>query len=240
MCLESAVFGAIVARFGGEGRRIIGCRMTLVTTLQGSDVTQCVAAGDSPARVSPARRYNYPLSCTRSGPRSQRLFLLLARALKLPEFYWAPISTIVILLAPSDPLTLAWQRFAGTALGAVVGALIASFLPMDWWVYGAGIVVCGLLSGVLRQLLIRGKLMHVSLELGWIWLIWPLTKRVRCLTMSQQQNFAREILILDGFAGTKCSSRRFNSRQLRKSPSRSRHCSTTRVAGGVASRRAHD
>jgi uncharacterized membrane protein YgaE (UPF0421/DUF939 family) len=76
--------------------------------------------------------------------------MLLARALKLPEFYWAPISTIVILLSPSDPLTLAWQRFVGTALGAVVGALIASFLPMNWWVYGAGIVVCGLLSGVLR------------------------------------------------------------------------------------------
>lgn len=76
--------------------------------------------------------------------------MLLARALRLPEFYWAPISTIVILLSPSDPFTLAWQRFAGTALGAVVGALIASFFHGNWWVYGAGIVVCGLLSGVLR------------------------------------------------------------------------------------------
>jgi uncharacterized membrane protein YgaE (UPF0421/DUF939 family) len=76
--------------------------------------------------------------------------MLLARALKLPEFYWAPISTIVILLSPSDPFTLSWQRFVGTALGAVVGALIASFVHSNWWVYGAGIVVCGLLSGVLR------------------------------------------------------------------------------------------
>jgi len=50
------------------------------------------------------------------------LSLLLSRALSLPEFYWAPISTIVILLSPSDPFTLAWQRFAGTALGAAVGA----------------------------------------------------------------------------------------------------------------------
>jgi uncharacterized membrane protein YgaE (UPF0421/DUF939 family) len=76
--------------------------------------------------------------------------MLLARALKLPEFYWAPISTIVILLSPSDPFTLAWQRFAGTAVGAVVGALIASFVHGNWWVYGAGIVLCGLISGVLR------------------------------------------------------------------------------------------
>jgi len=78
------------------------------------------------------------------------LSMLLARALKLTEFYWAPISTIVILLSPSDPFTLAWQRFAGTALGAVAGALIATFFPMTWMVYGAGILLCGILSAVLR------------------------------------------------------------------------------------------
>ena len=55
------------------------------------------------------------------------LSLMLAHVLKLPEFYWAPISTIVILLSPSDPFTLAWQRFAGTALGATAGAVIATF-----------------------------------------------------------------------------------------------------------------
>jgi uncharacterized membrane protein YgaE (UPF0421/DUF939 family) len=78
------------------------------------------------------------------------LSLMLARALYLPEFYWAPISTIVILLSPSDPLTLAWQRFAGTALGAAVGALIATFLHVNWMVYGAGILLCGILSALLR------------------------------------------------------------------------------------------
>jgi uncharacterized membrane protein YgaE (UPF0421/DUF939 family) len=76
--------------------------------------------------------------------------VLLARALKLPEFYWAPISTIVILLSTTDPLTLAWQRFAGTALGAAVGAVIATFVGANWMVYGAGILVCGVLSALLR------------------------------------------------------------------------------------------
>jgi uncharacterized membrane protein YgaE (UPF0421/DUF939 family) len=76
--------------------------------------------------------------------------LLLARSLKLPEFYWAPISTIVILLSAIPPLTLAWQRFAGTAVGAVVGALIASYPRQNWVVYGAGIFLCGILSAVLR------------------------------------------------------------------------------------------
>ena len=76
--------------------------------------------------------------------------MLLARLLKLPEFYWAPISTIVILLSTINPLTLAWQRFVGTALGALVGALMASFFRPTWVVYGVGIFVCGLLSSMLR------------------------------------------------------------------------------------------
>jgi len=77
--------------------------------------------------------------------------LLLARGLlRLPEFYWAPISTIVILLSTIDPLSLAWQRFAGTALGAALGALIATFFTPNWIVYGLGIFLCGVLSTLLR------------------------------------------------------------------------------------------
>lgn len=78
--------------------------------------------------------------------------LLLARSLlRLPEFYWAPISTIVILLSTIDPLSLAWQRFAGTALGAALGALLAMFFPgTNWVVYGCAIFLCGIFCGLLR------------------------------------------------------------------------------------------
>jgi uncharacterized membrane protein YgaE (UPF0421/DUF939 family) len=76
--------------------------------------------------------------------------LVLARSLKLPEFYWAPISTIVILLSTVNPLTLAWQRFAGTAVGAVIGAVIASYPRQNWVVYGGGIFLCGIVSAILR------------------------------------------------------------------------------------------
>jgi len=76
--------------------------------------------------------------------------MLLARSLKMPEFYWAPISTIVILLSTIDPLTLAWQRFAGTAVGAFLGALVASYFHTGWIVYGAGIFLCGIVSSMLR------------------------------------------------------------------------------------------
>jgi len=78
------------------------------------------------------------------------LSYLLAKGLRLPEFYWAPISTIVILLSTIDPLTLAWQRFLGTAVGAALGALIATHFTGNWMVYGAGIFVCGVLSAILR------------------------------------------------------------------------------------------
>jgi len=78
------------------------------------------------------------------------LSVMLARALKLAEFYWAPISTIVILLSVTDPLALAWQRFVGTAVGAALGAVIATYVSVNWMVYGAGILVCGILSALLR------------------------------------------------------------------------------------------
>ena len=53
--------------------------------------------------------------------------MLLARLLKLPEYYWAPISTIVIIQSTIPPRTLGWQRFVGTALGAMLGAALATF-----------------------------------------------------------------------------------------------------------------
>jgi uncharacterized membrane protein YgaE (UPF0421/DUF939 family) len=76
--------------------------------------------------------------------------MLLSEGLKLPEFYWAPISTIVVLLSTVKPQTVAWQRFVGTALGAALGALIATFFHPNWIVYGVGIFVCGILSALLR------------------------------------------------------------------------------------------
>ncbi|MGA8272851.1 MAG: FUSC family protein [Candidatus Sulfotelmatobacter sp.] len=78
------------------------------------------------------------------------LSMVLARSLKLPEFYWAPISAIVIILSTTDPQAVAWQRFVGTALGAVVAGLMATYLRPNWLVYGVGIFVCGILSALLR------------------------------------------------------------------------------------------
>jgi uncharacterized membrane protein YgaE (UPF0421/DUF939 family) len=76
--------------------------------------------------------------------------MLLARLLKMPEYYWAPISTIVIIQSTIPPRTLGWQRFVGTALGAVVGVAMATFFHPTTLVYGLGVVLCELLAWMLR------------------------------------------------------------------------------------------
>ena len=76
--------------------------------------------------------------------------LLLARLLKLPEYYWAPISSIVIIQSTIDPLTVSWQRFAGTAVGAVLGGILATLVHPNVAVYAAGILLCGIVCAWLR------------------------------------------------------------------------------------------
>jgi uncharacterized membrane protein YgaE (UPF0421/DUF939 family) len=81
--------------------------------------------------------------------------LLLARLLNMPESYWAPISTIVIIQSTIPPMTLGWQRFLGTALGAVLAATLATIFVhpsviVFVCVYALGVLLCGLFAYLLR------------------------------------------------------------------------------------------
>ncbi|HVI10760.1 MAG TPA: FUSC family protein [Candidatus Binatia bacterium] len=71
------------------------------------------------------------------------LSVLLARLLKLPEYYWAPISAIVVIESTIDPKTIAWQRFVGTALGAAIGALIGTYFSAGVLTYAMAVFACG-------------------------------------------------------------------------------------------------
>jgi len=76
--------------------------------------------------------------------------LLIARFCRLPESYWAAVTTIVIM---QSTLGAAWtvskQRFVGTALGAAMGALLTAYAAQNVGAFGAGIFTLGLICALL-------------------------------------------------------------------------------------------
>jgi uncharacterized membrane protein YgaE (UPF0421/DUF939 family) len=77
--------------------------------------------------------------------------VLVARLFRLQEAYWAPITTVVITQSSlGAALTVSWQRFLGTALGALVGAIAASRFGSSLLVFGASVFLLGLVCAVVR------------------------------------------------------------------------------------------
>jgi uncharacterized membrane protein YccC len=75
--------------------------------------------------------------------------LLTARLFRLPEIYWSAITTLVITQSSlGAALTVSWQRFAGTVLGAVVGAIVANYFGPHVLVFGVTVFLLGLLFAV--------------------------------------------------------------------------------------------
>jgi uncharacterized membrane protein YgaE (UPF0421/DUF939 family) len=78
--------------------------------------------------------------------------LVVAQLFRLPEAYWAPITTLVITQSSlGAALIVSWQRLVGTALGAVVGAIVASHFGPHVIVFGSGVFILGLLCAVVRS-----------------------------------------------------------------------------------------
>jgi uncharacterized membrane protein YccC len=72
--------------------------------------------------------------------------VLAARLFRLPEAYWAAITTLVITQSSlGAALSVSWQRFVGTALGAAVGAIVATFFAPHVLVFGICVFLLGLL-----------------------------------------------------------------------------------------------
>jgi uncharacterized membrane protein YgaE (UPF0421/DUF939 family) len=77
--------------------------------------------------------------------------LVVARALGLPEAYWATVTTLIIMQSTlGAALTVSEQRFAGTALGAVMGALLTTYFGSNLMVFGLGVFVIALICAALR------------------------------------------------------------------------------------------
>jgi len=73
--------------------------------------------------------------------------LIVARLFRLPEAYWAPITTLVITQSSlGAALSVSCERFMGTVLGAAVGAIVGSSFGPNILIFGAGVFILGLLS----------------------------------------------------------------------------------------------
>jgi uncharacterized membrane protein YccC len=78
--------------------------------------------------------------------------ILVARLFRLPETYWAAISTLVITQSTlGAALQISWERFVGTALGALVAALVAGYFAPNLLVYGISIFALGTLCALVRS-----------------------------------------------------------------------------------------
>ena len=78
---------------------------------------------------------------------------LIARLFGLPEAYWAPIITLVIMQSTMDAtLQISMERFIGTLLGAFTGGLLAHYFPQGWWVsvFALGVFLLGILCALSR------------------------------------------------------------------------------------------
>ena len=76
---------------------------------------------------------------------------LIAHLFRLPEAYWAPMSTLIVMQSTlSAALPISVQYVAGTAIGAAVGALVDVYFPANVWAFGVAAFIIGLLFVVWR------------------------------------------------------------------------------------------
>lgn len=92
------------------------------------------------------------------------LSLVVARLCRLPEFYWAPITTFVIIQSNlGAAVSVSAERLAGTALGVGAGVLLSLAHPawaishgvifsavFNLVIFGAGVFLLGLICGALH------------------------------------------------------------------------------------------
>lgn len=78
--------------------------------------------------------------------------LLVARLFRLPESYWAPITSVVITQSSlGAAFSVSWQRFVGTILGAVIGGIVASCFAPNVLVYAACVFLLGIVCALTRS-----------------------------------------------------------------------------------------
>ena len=76
---------------------------------------------------------------------------LAAKRLGLLEAYWAPVAALIVVQSDSNALlATSWLLLVGTALGASVGALLATYVGHSVVIFALGMLGMGLLAAALR------------------------------------------------------------------------------------------
>jgi len=77
--------------------------------------------------------------------------LYVARLCRMPETYWAAVTTIVVTQSSlGATLEISGHRLAGTALGAAAGALLSDWFGANTLAFGCGVFMLGLMCAVLH------------------------------------------------------------------------------------------
>jgi uncharacterized membrane protein YccC len=98
------------------------------------------------ARENPSSLWNAARTATAS-----LVSYLVARLFHLPEAYWALVSTLIVMQSTlGAALPVSVQRFAGTAIGAAVGAVAATYFPGNIWIFAIAVFLIGVLCAVFR------------------------------------------------------------------------------------------
>lgn len=79
------------------------------------------------------------------------LSLIVARALRLPEPYWAAVATLLVMQSSLEAaVPVAAERIVATALGALTGGIEATFFGQNLVAFAVSIFVLGLISSRFR------------------------------------------------------------------------------------------
>jgi len=77
---------------------------------------------------------------------------MVARLFRLPEAYWAVIATLVVMQSTlGATLIISVERIAATALGALVGVLLATYFTGNVFAFAAAVFVIGIVCIALRM-----------------------------------------------------------------------------------------
>lgn len=96
--------------------------------------------------------------------------LLVARLFRLPETYWAAISTLIVMQSNlGAALPISAQRFIGTAVGAILGGFVGTYFPTNVAAFAVAVFAIGVVCAALK--VERAAYRYASITLAIVMLV---------------------------------------------------------------------